>query len=205
MLAALPAAGGSPMKAILLALIRVLPVSVPPDAGRELPLRPQLLRLRARGDRASTARSKGTLARRSPRPAMSPVSSGRLRPGSLNVAPFPFARPRLAGRGHPGCHGYPTSDPVRDLLVLRAAPVGGVAEGDAPAAGAGRRRGAATRRARPPSCRARPRASAAAARTAAAAAPFRRRPPRRRAAAAPGASSRSPPISTAPRSTRRAA
>src|SRR5258705_442877 len=47
---------------------------------------------------------------------------------------FHFARSAPVPRDHSGCHGYPTSDPVRDFLVFRVAPVGGVAEGDATAA-----------------------------------------------------------------------
>ena len=123
------------MKGILLALIRGYQYLFRPMLRRQLPVCAELFRLR-RGSGDETRRTEGDAACRTARPALSPVSSGRIRPGPLIGFWSSLSRAAsTAARGHPGCHGYPTSHPVCRFFVLRADVVGGVAEGVASAAG----------------------------------------------------------------------
>src|SRR5439155_20192080 len=97
--------------------------------GGELPFLSQLLRLRTRGDR--TARHvQRRVARAAARRAVPSVSPRRFRPRTLS------------DRYHPdrSVHGYPTSDPVRHLLVLCAFSVGSVAARPSAAGAAGHNR-----------------------------------------------------------------
>ena len=153
---------------------------------------------------AKARRGERRVARAASRPALSPVSSGRLRPGSLK--PHPLSQPSPFRRSQPtlGDHGYATPDSVRHLLVLRGLPVGGLAEGAASAAarcdGAETGRGADRRL---PTCRRF--AAAPPAATPGAAAPAAAPGGIGGARSAPGSWSRSRPTSTARRSTRPAA
>ncbi len=106
------------MSTILLALIRGYQYLFRPLLGANCRFAPCAPSTHARRSR-STARLKGTRAGRSQGVALPPVSFRRLRPRSLNHNLRSSGAPRRALRDPSGCHGYTTSDPVRDLLVLR--------------------------------------------------------------------------------------
>src|SRR5207253_4797466 len=97
-----------------------LPVRDSPAPRRELPLLPELLRLRARSHR-SLRSGQGVLACAATRRALPSLSPGRLRSGA--VTPALAVRPTP----HACVHGYPTPDPVRHLFVLGVYPMGPLA------------------------------------------------------------------------------
>ena len=140
-----PAAATGPraMKTLLLALIRGYQYLLRPMLGVELPLLRRAVRTTRSRRSSRHGALQGLVARAAPDRALPPVSSRRLRPGSLNSLRPLCARRRPAQR-RPLQAVMDTQRLILfvDLLVLGAVPVGGVAA-RAPAAAARRQRAAA--------------------------------------------------------------
>ncbi len=126
------------MKRLLLAALSRLPVPVSPAARRQLPLLPELLGLRARGDRAPW-RSARRVARGAAHRPLPSVSSGRLRSRPLTAAAVAPAHPDISPPSHspkPSPHGHATPDSLAGFLLLRADALAGVGTRAQSAAGA---------------------------------------------------------------------
>ena len=117
-----------------------VPVPVAADARQQLPVLPELLRLRDARRSSDTA---CCAAPGSPRGASAAVT--RITPGASTPFLEPIAR-RLWRRAYLAHDGYPAPHPFRDLLLVRVLPVVGVAAGARAAAAAGRAAGAGQRR-----------------------------------------------------------